>query len=135
MSEDPTVEFWEIAVGFPAVEGGDPIDITTMHNTAYMQKVPQALKDLDEFTVRAGYDPEVFDIALDAAVFINKNQTLTITFADGSQWALYGYPRRIEPAQLEKGTFPTVDITFVPTQTDPTDWSEAGPAFSDVSGT
>jgi hypothetical protein len=134
-SEDATIEFFETAVGIPPIEGGDPIPTTTMHNTSVMTNVPQALYALEEFTIRAGYDPEVFDVFKDVTKIINKNQTITITFADGSTWAFYGYPRRIEAAQLEKGTFPECDITIMPTNVDPTDFSEQEPVFVDVPGT
>jgi len=132
---DPDICFWEKTVTPPAVDGGDPIDLTTMHNSAWVTRGPQSLLDLGEFQVTALYDPNLYDLAAITAQLVNVNTEITIHFPDGSTLAFWGYLRSIEPGSHERGTAPEVTLTIVPTNYDDANDEESGPVLTEVAGT
>lgn len=127
-----TISFWETDVAPPPIDGGEPIDLTTHHNATYRTFASRSLKTLEPFDVTAGYDPNVYSQVL---AQINIVQSITVTLPDGSTLTFWGFLRRMVKAGLVEGTMPTLVVTFVPTNRDPSDGSEAGPAYVDVSGT
>lgn len=130
--EDPNISFWETSINPPAIEGGDPIDTTTMYNIDWFTKAAQSLKDLQPFTLTAGWDPDLYD---EADNLINVEGEITVLFPDGSTLDFFGYMQRFEPQELVRGTFPLCTITVVPTNYDPTNHVEAGPVLTEVAGT
>lgn len=66
---------------------------------------------------------------------VNVEQTITITFPDGSTLAFYGFMKSFEPDNLEEGTFPIATVAFVPTNADPTTGDEEAPVLTSVAGT
>lgn len=130
----PAVKFFELTVGAPGVEGGDPIDITTMLNSVWATAIAQSLKTLTPFTLTAAYDPDIYSDDQVLAL-INVNQAITVHFPDFSTLAFYGYLQNFEPAELTRGEFPEITLTIVPTNTDPDDFSEQGPVMTEVAGT
>ncbi len=129
-----TAKFFEKTVGVPGGDGGDQIDTTTMLNTTWRTMVPRALKTLTEFPVTAAYDPDAFDTA-QLQILINSNQTITIHFPDLSTLAFYGFLKAFEVAEHTEGEQPEMTLTIVPTNTDPSDFSEQGPVVVEVAGT
>lgn len=131
-ANDPNLSLWEIGVGTPGVDGGDPIDTTTMHNSTYRTMAARALKTLTEFTFTAAYDPSVYS---DLEAAINVETTVTRTFPDGSTIAFYGFLRMVEFDDLVEGEMPTCTATVTPTNWDPVNKVEAGPTVTSVAGT
>lgn len=107
-----TVSFWEKQVQPPGVEGGDAIDITTMHNVDWRTFAPRSLKTLTELSCTVAYDPEVYD---DIVGLLNVNGWITIHFPDGSTLDFVGYLKTFAPAAMVEGTQPEATITVVPT--------------------
>jgi hypothetical protein len=87
---------------------------------------------MESFTLTAAYDPNVYNQIDDQ---LNVNQTITVTYPDGSTLAFYGWLRRFEPADNEEGTQPEATITIEPSNTDPADFTEEGPVLTEVAGT
>ena len=127
-----TISFWETDVAPPPIDGGEPIDLTTHHNTTWRTFANRSLKTLEPFDITAGYDPNLYSQTI---LQINVTQSMTVTFPDGSTLTFWGFMRRMVKASLVEGTMPTVVVTFVPTNRDPSDGFEAAPVYVDVSGT
>lgn len=128
---DTNIEFWEITVTPPGIDGGDEIDTTTMHNDTWRTKSARTLKDMTECSVTAAYDPSIYTAILAA---INVETTITVTFPDGSTLAFFGYVKSFEPGALEEGTMPECTITIVPTNVD-SSHVEQSPVLTSVAGT
>lgn len=130
-SENPSLAIYEKSVQPPAMDGGDPIQTSTMLNSAYETKKPQCLVGHDDGSVVAAYDPAVLS---DIQDMINVEQAITYTYPDGSQYIHWGYIRRAEPSPLVKGEQPEITLTIVVTNWDPIHCVEAGPVFVDGTG-
>lgn len=127
LSNDPTVELWELEVQPPGIDGGEPIDITTMHNIFYRTKRARSLIDLTSFTVVCAYDPAVFVVLRDQ---VNTEQTITVEWPSSQTLAFYGFIQLAEFAPLVIGEFPQVTLTIVPTNYDHVNCVEAAPVFA-----
>ena len=135
---DATIEFWEKSGPPPGIEGGDPIDQTTMHNEVWKTWQPRALKTLEPFTVTVAYDPICYGgDAADESVLeaINRNDTITVTFPDGTTLAFFGYLQNFLPQDHVEGEQPEAQVTLVPTNYDPVNDVEAGPVMVNITGT
>lgn len=133
-ARDPDVSFWEKTVPMPGLEGGDPIETTTMHNSTWRTFASRSLITLTPITITAAYDPAVFEQIRNN--LLNQNGAITVTLPDGSTLSFWGYLQTFEPEALEEGTFPMANITIVPTNyDDATDNDEADPVYTDVIGT
>lgn len=128
---DPDVSFWERTVTPPGVDGGDEIDITTMHNSDWRTFSPRQLVTLTESTVSAAYDPALFSQILD---LVNFNDEVTVHFPDGSTLAFWGFLKNFEPGENTEGEFPEATITIVPTNMD-NSGAEQAPVLTSVAGT
>lgn len=129
------IKFFEKSVQPPGIDGGDPIDTTTMHNSTWRTFAARSLKTLTDLTVTAAYDPAVLDTAELQAV-ANLETTVTVTFSDGSTIAFFGYLRSFEPTEMAEGEQPEGTLTVTPTNRDPeSPFGEEGPVIVDVSGT
>lgn len=129
---DPDVSFWEKTVQPPGIDGGDAIEITTMHNTTWRTMVPRALKTLTEITGTAAYDPNVVN---NVNSLINVNNDITVHFPDGSTLDFYGYLKSVEFGENTEGEQPELTYTIVPTNYDNVNRVEAGPVLTSVAGT
>jgi hypothetical protein len=132
-ARDANVNLWEIDVGQPAMDGGEPVDTTTQHNSQWRTRSPRTLIDLAPFTVTFGYDPIIREEALNN--LLNQRDTITIRYPDGSTLAFYGYLKSLTFDPLSEGEFPTGTAEIVPTNWDPTNDVEAAPVLTLVSGT
>lgn len=107
---DPDISFWEKTVKPPGVEGGDPIDTTTMFNTTYRTQSPRSLKSLTNSTARVTYDAEVIDQII---ALVNVNGWITIHFPNSDTWDFPGWLKTFNPAELSEGAQPEADIEIV----------------------
>lgn len=131
-SLDHDVSLWEIGITPPGYDGGEALDQTTQWNEVFKTKSFQALIDMTDGQVTAGYDPAVRGQLI---AMINKEQTVTITYTDGSKEYFYGGIRQVSFDPLENGTVPMLTATFTPTNADPTSGDEEAPAYTLISGT
>ena len=131
-SRNPSFAIWEITVTPPGIDGGDLVNITTMHNATWRTMVPRRLKTLTTATVVAGYDPVVYDQLLDQ---INYNQSMTNQFSDGSDLDFFGVMRTFETDAITEGEMPQATCQIDPTNWDPANDVEAGPVMTEVLGT
>ena len=125
------IAFYEKSVTPPGLEGGDPIDTTTMHNTTWRTKAPRSLVELEAFTITAAYDPILYTEILAA---INRRDTITVAFSDGTTIAFYGFVQSFKPNDCAEGAMPDASITIVPTNQG-SDGIESGPVVAEVAGT
>lgn len=109
---DPDVKLWEKTVKPPGVDGGDPIDITTMHNDDLRTSAPRSLKTLTQATMTVAYAGESYDQIM---ALINVNGWITAHLPDGSTYDFVGYLKSFEPNGHEEGGFPLANCTIVPT--------------------
>jgi hypothetical protein len=131
-ARDPNIEFWEKTVKPPGLDGGDPVDTTTMHNVTYRTFNPRKLKTMTAMTTKAAYDPVAYDSIL---ALINVKDTVTVTFSDGSTLAFYGYLQKFEPDDIDEGKQPEAGITIMPTNQHPTTGAETAAVLASVTGT
>lgn len=129
---DADIEFHEKTVTPPGMDGGDTVETTTMHNSTWRTFAPRELKTLQEVSTTVAYDPEVYVSVLAA---INRRDTITVLFGDGSTLAFYGYLRTFEPAEVVEGTQPEANIVIQPTNWDHVNSVEADPVLVSVPGT
>lgn len=135
-NRDPDANFWESlggGVGSPGIDGGDEIDISTMHNTVWRTFVARTLKTLTEFSVTALLDPIFYTECVNN--LINQEGSITRHFPDGSKVDFYGFLKSIEFDDFVEGEPPTVTLNIVPTNYDPVNRVEAGPVVTEVAGT
>ncbi len=128
----PAVKFWEKTIKPPGIDGGDAIDQTTQHNTAWRTKAARALKSLTDSALKVGYDPKVYTEIQD---LVNLEGSVTVRFPDGSTLDFFGYLKTFEPSELQEGTSPEASITIIATNWDPVNHVEAAPVLTEVSGT
>jgi len=130
---DSNVNLWELEITPPGLDGGDPIDTTTMHNTTYRTKAARSLIDVTDGSFTCAYDPEAMTGCL---ALVNVEQTITVTFLDGSTWAFWGFMQTFDPQGLSEGEMPEASVGFVITNFDPTvgQRDEQGPVIAEVSG-
>lgn len=129
---DTNIEFWELEVSPPGIDGGDPIEIVTHHSVTWRLMAPRTLKTLTPFDVVAGYDPALYTALLAG---INREDTCTVEWPDGSTLAFYAFIQKVEYDALVEGELPQVTVTICPTNADPTTGAEEGPVFVNVAGT
>lgn len=128
----PGLRVWELTVKPPAIDGGDPIDTTTMHNVAWRTKDAKHLKTLMPHTTKNMLDPDVIS---DLIAQVNINQSITVAFPDHTTLTYYGYMQKAEFSDFKEGERPEVDITWVPTNWDPVAFAEQGPVLAQAAGT
>ena len=128
----PTIGLWTKSATPPGVDGGEPVDQTTMHNDDWVTRAFQQLLDLKESTFKAAYDPAVYTTMVSAA---NVETTITYHFSDGSTLCFYGGVRMFDFDEMVRGTQPTCTVTFTPTNFDNVNKVEAAPVLTSVEGT
>ena len=130
LSADTDIEFWEKSVQPPGIDGGDEIESSTMFNSAWRTMRARSLKTMTEISITAAYDAGLTYTTV--ATQINNEQTITVTFSDGSTVAFYGYLKTFEPQEVEEGEQPECELTIVATMWDPTNNVEEGPVVASV---
>ncbi len=129
----PTASFWEKTVQPPGVDGGEPVETTTMHNLVWRTQNPRVLKTLMPHTTKVAYDPNWYNQIV--STLINQAGSVTVRFPDGSTLDYFGYLQKFEADQIEEGKQPEATVTIVPTNWDPVNHVESAPVLTSVSGT
>lgn len=112
---DPNITFWEKTVTPPGVDGGDPVETTTMFNTTWRTMRARQLKTLTEVSATVAYDAAVYD---EIVTQVNNETTITVKFPAGDTIAFYGYLRSFTPGEIAEGSQPEATIVIQPTQWD-----------------
>jgi len=108
-ADNSSVEFYEKEVTPPSIEGGGPIEQTTMLNTAWRTKYPKTLKDVGPAALTVAYDPAVIDTIKS---MVNQNQLITVTFPDDTTLAFWGWLDSFKPNALVEGEQPTAEVVL-----------------------
>lgn len=112
---NPTVKFYEKIITPPGMDGGGPIDVTTMRNTLYRTFAPKKLKTLTPMTAQCSFDDQVFS-ATEVWAMIGVNQLITITFPDAHTFAFWGFLDKFIPGDLGIAEDqPMATVTIQPT--------------------
>lgn len=123
---DTDAKYYEIDVGVPGFDIGDPVENTTQQNQTWRTTGPRSLITLTPFQVKAAYDPQAYTELLNIA---GLETTITILFPDNSTLAFFGFLKQVEFDQMSDGTMPALTMTIVPTNVDPAACVEAGPTL------
>lgn len=124
----PDVALWEKTVKPFGLDGGDMIDITTMHNETLRTFWPRSLITLTEGSFTAAYDPAVVQTLISDV--LNVPQAITAHYPDGSSDTFYGALTKFERGDHKEGEFPEATCTVVPTNTDPDTDEEELPVYT-----
>jgi hypothetical protein len=140
LSVNSTVGLWpDLTTGTqpPGMDGGEPVPTGTMLNLKWRTFGLRKLKTMMPSTVKCAYDPSVYDLTNvnSLAIVINVEQTLTVFFSNNDRLAMYGGINKFVPESIKEGVMPLADVTFVPTNTDPSNGTEADPVFAAATGT
>lgn len=125
------VSFWEKTVQPPGIDGGEPIDITTMRNSTVRTLAPRHLYTVTPIELNVAYDPTVYDTI---KAQVNVNQEIVITFPDSCTITWWGYLKSFIPEANEEGNEPMARISLVPTNLNASG-AETVPVVSSASGT
>ena len=128
LASAPGVWFWEIDPKPPAIDGGEPIDTTTMLNTAWRTMSPQSLKKLDNLVVKCAYDPDVWNTFVNTSIN-DRFDSVTVTYPTADKLAMWAYCQKWDPDAFEIGKMPTGTLTIVITNFDVVNQIEAGPVY------
>lgn len=112
IAADSNIALWVKSVKAPGVDAGDPIDETTMHNTAWRTFALRQLLTLTPMSFTAAYDPAVYDQLIAIA---GVNGWITVHESDGSTLDFVGGLRSAEPSEHQEGGQPLMQVVFVPT--------------------
>lgn len=129
---DTDFSMWEKSVKPPGLDGGDPVDNTTMRTVTYRIMRSRSLKTLTPASGKAAYDP---DIVNQGVALINVETSVTIHLPELSSYAFYCFLQSLEFDELVEGTQPELTYTIQPTNWDPVNNVEAGPVLTSVAGT
>lgn len=122
----PNVQFWEKSLKPPGIAGGGANETTTMRNTRWRTNAPKKLLTLTESTITVAYDPALYNTIV---AQLQVNQLCTITFADGSTLAFWGWIDEFEPDDVQEGEQPTATVTIIPSNQDDTP-QEVAPVYT-----
>lgn len=114
LASDPDISFWEKSVKPLGLQGGDPIDITTMFNVQWRTFALRQLLQGTPVSGSAAYDPAVLDQIL---AIISVNGWFTIHHPNGDTWDVVGGLQTFEPQENQEGSHPVANFVFFPTMT------------------
>jgi len=122
---DADVSLWEISVTPPGIEGGDPIDITTMFNTTYVTKEAGQLLDVTDAGMECAYDPLCYDQII---ALINQTGWVTVHYSNADTIDFIGYLRSFVPGAMTRNEMPVATCVIVATNT--LAYSETAPDYT-----
>lgn len=129
-ASDPDISFWEKTVQPPGVEGGDAIELTDMHNTAWRTFAARSLLTLTPIAVTVHWDPKVYSQIIALA---NVEGLITVHLPNADTIEFYGFFRNFIPGPHEEGSPPEADMEVVPTCRNPTTGAEVAPVYTEAS--
>ncbi len=96
----------------PDLDGGGPIETTTMRNTLVRTKQPKKLTTIGDLVMHCQYDPAEY-----AAFILGHGQRIgfcSVTFPDGSTLGFFGWVESFKPSSHKEGEFPTAEVKIIP---------------------
>lgn len=108
-SLNPTLKIWTKTVKPPGISGGGAIQTTTMRNTRIRTKAPKQLYEITPGEIKGAYDPAVIEEIID---MLQVLQLITVTFADNSTQAFWGWLEEFQPDDISEGEQPTATVKF-----------------------
>ena len=133
IAADLTLEFFEQSVTPPGIDGGTPIDTSTMLNTKWKTQSPGRLIMMTDMTIKGYYDPLIYS---SLALYVNVITTITLTFPDLSTLAFYGFIKQVAFSELTNdNSKPSVTLTIAAANQDPSTCVEAAPVYTAGPGT
>lgn len=111
------IQLYEREVTPPGVDGGGPIDITTMLNEVVHTKAPKQLWTLDNMTGSFAYLPVAYPQFMD---IVNVLQAIEVVFADLTTLVFWGWLDKFKPGPNKIGELPLAEVTIVPSLMDNT---------------
>lgn len=94
------------------IDGGGPIDTTTMLNAVMETQTFKSLKKFGATKSQCQYDPNVYTQLM---LIVNTLQFFTIFFPDGQTLPFYGWVNKFTPQSLKIGEFPLGELEILPT--------------------
>ncbi len=134
-ASNASIQFWEVTTQPPGIDGGEPVNNTTMLNLAWRTMRARKLKTLTPIKVTAAYDPDAFNSGTNLVTMINKEDSVTVRFPSMDTVAFFGYLQKAEPVEHKEGEMPLLNLTIVPTNWDYTNGLEVGPLYTSATGT
>jgi hypothetical protein len=128
----PKTNFWEVTLKPLSLEGGEPINNTTLLNTVWRTKRAPVLKECPPMSGTAKYDPDVWP---DLIALINKEGSVTQYWPDNSYADVFAYLRNFVYQDHKEKELPIANIEIVVTNWDPVGHVESGPVYTPASGT
>lgn len=125
---DLDASFWEKTVKAPGMDGGGPVDTTTMHNVTWRSFAPKSLITLTQFQVTGAYDPIVYSSLLN---LINVKTTVTVHFPNGGSLAFFGFITGVDMNALAEGTQPEISVSVMPGNENPTTGAFEAPVYTE----
>ena len=116
-------------IQFPGVDGGEPIDVTTLCNTAWITKQAPKLKEVPNWTASLLYIASEYDNII---ALINVNSVCVITVPTVATITFYGYIKSFIPQQTGKGAVASANAEFVVSCVKTTDSAETGPVVAEI---
>lgn len=128
----PTFSLFDFAITPGEWTIGQPIPQSTFLNTRYMTWAPQALIDIGPFIIRGQFDPDVFKTA-QLPTIIGAETAATHHWVGFGQLAMFGFVTNaaFTEAAVNSNDPPMITLGFKPSNYDPVNNVEAGPAFTD----
>jgi hypothetical protein len=97
------------------LDGGEPIDTTTMYNSELHTYAPRILVKATAVDLNCTYLASSYSAIL---AQLNVNQEITITFPDESTLVFWGWLQKFEPSDMKEGDQPMAKVTIFPSFTD-----------------
>lgn len=131
-SADPDVGLFERAVQPPGIDGGDPVDVSTMYAQRVRPKAPRHLVEGTSARMRVGYDPDDL-VAIED--LINVACSVRVTFPNEASIDFWGWLKSFTPQEHEDGVFPEAECEIVFGNWDPVNCIEAEFVLTESVGT
>ena len=123
----PAVKLYERETTPPMLDGGGPIESTSMRNVSVRTKDPKTLVGHGDIVATVMYATEAY---FAIAQIINTPTTISVQWPDGAIAQFDGYVDKFAPSGHSEGNLPTAVITMVVTNRHPTTGNETVPSFT-----
>lgn len=124
----PGIQLYERETTPPGIDGGGPIESTTMRNARWRTKDPKTLVGIGDVMATVCYASAAYEDILTTAV--NTPDSLLLFWPDGATLLVNGYVDKFSPTGHSEGNLPTANFVFVITNRNPTTGAEEGPVFT-----
>lgn len=126
-SENEDIAFYERTIKPFGLDGGGPINTTTMRNTALRTQEPKQLIGFTPGSATVVYDPALL---ADILALINVKQQISITWPDDSTYTFWGWLSKFEFGDLKEGEQPEATIELFCAATN-ADLEETAPTYDE----